>query len=107
MNTNEFMSIVESTHQSCLRLLNKRRKKYTPETDNEDRLIQFKKAASLSLTHPICALGGMMSKHTTRLYDMIEQVRVGKMPSDNEWNETIHDHINYLHLLKGLLKEEE
>ena len=107
MNTEKFMSVVESTHQSCKRLLLNRGAKYTPNSSGEDRLIQFKKAGSLSLTHPICALGGMMSKHTTRLYDMIEETRVGNIPRDKEWHETIHDHINYLYLLKGLLREEE
>ena len=106
MNTNTFMSVVESTHQSCIRLLTKRGSKYTPESSGDDRLIQFKKAGALSLQHPVCALGGMMSKHTTRLYDMIEEVRSGRMASEKEWNETIHDHINYLYLLKGILKEE-
>ena len=43
------------------------------------------------------ALGGMMVKHTTSVYDMIAS---GKEYPLSLWNEKITDHINYLLLLK-------
>jgi hypothetical protein len=71
-----------------------------------DRLSNFKHAAHLqNLTLP-AALGGMMSKHTVSVYDMIYRYQNGEKFSQEKWDEKIGDHINYLILLQAVLAEE-
>ena len=70
-----------------------------------DRLNAFKIAASLQGCTPKAALAGMMSKHVVSLYDMCYS---SLLQFDLEqWDEKITDCINYLILLKALIKEEQ
>jgi len=97
MDTKKFEAVVQLQHTRCLNVLVDRKKRYAR---GEDRLEQFKVAAQLSRTTPIKALGGMMSKHTTTLYDLIEHGGPARL-----WDEVLTDNMNYLHLLNALLVE--
>jgi len=98
MNTKDFNNLVVKTQEQCIKVLHEKEKQYAT---NDDRLIQFKRAATLQEMSHIEALGGMMVKHTTKLYMMIAD---WANPS-NDWDEVITDHINYLYLLKGVLED--
>lgn len=80
------------------------RKKNTPETAF-DCLSAFKIAASLQGCTPKTALAGMMSKHVVSLYDMCYSSLL--QFELEQWDEKITDCINYLILLKALIKEEQ
>lgn len=99
MNNEDFSQVVEEQLTLCENLLCKKGKEYDHTT--EDRLHVFKVAAKLEGVTPMQALGGMMAKHTISIYDLIAS------DCDNLllWDEKITDHINYLLLLKGLIKE--
>ncbi len=101
MKPKDFNSLVAEMQTQCLKVLYEKEKQYGSK---EDRLVQFKVAAGLQgITHAQ-ALGGMMAKHTTKLYAMIQEATTGLMDSA-AWDEVITDHINYLYLLKGLIED--
>lgn len=102
MNVRTFDACVKRKQAECRKVLKEKGEYYKV---SEDRLDQFKKAAVLEDTTPIGALGGMMVKHTTKLYDLIAAEERGEHIEQEEWDEVITDHINYLHLLNGLLEE--
>ena len=63
----------------------------------------FKAAAALQHTTPERALAGMLAKHIVSLYDMCFD---GDTDYDiSTWNEKITDSLNYLFLLKAIVKE--
>ena len=71
--------------------------------DDTDRLGAFKAAAALQHTTPERALAGMLAKHIVSLYDMC-------FDNDTDygistWEEKITDSLNYLFLLKAIVKE--
>ena len=80
-----------------------KKKEYTG--DNIDRLSAFKIAAALQNCDPKAALAGMMSKHVVSLYDMCYSTLLHF--DMEQWDEKITDCINYLILLKALVKEEQ
>ena len=71
--------------------------------DDPDRLGAFKAAAALQHTTPQRALAGMLAKHIVSLYDMCFAEEV-VYPMDT-WDEKITDSLNYLFLLKAIVKE--
>ena len=99
MNNVEFGKVVGEQLQTCENLLIKKGEEYDHTT--EDRLHVFKVAAELEGITPMQALGGMMVKHTVSVYDLI----ASNCNNLTLWDEKITDHINYLLLLKGLIKE--
>ena len=103
MTQSEFKLIFANQVMKCETTLNNKRKEYTG--DNLDRLSAFKIAASLQGCTPQRALVGMMAKHIVSLYDMCYS---SLLQFDLEqWDEKITDCINYLILLKALIKEEQ
>lgn len=85
----------------CRKILQKKTKEYTG--DDTDRLGAFKAAAALQHTTPERALAGMLAKHIVSLYDMCFD---GDTDYDiSTWNEKITDSLNYLFLLKAIIKE--
>ena len=100
MTPKEFNSLVTNVQTECLKVLYEKEKQYGSK---EDRLIQFKVAAGLTNKSQVQALGGMMAKHTTKLYMMMDDTS-GFMDTE-AWDEVITDHINYLYLLKGVLED--
>lgn len=74
-------------------LLLEKGREYATETD---RFKQFDKAAAIMDSTPKQALAGMLTKHTTSVYDMI----LSDADFDSiVWEEKIADHITYLTLL--------
>lgn len=103
MTQNEFNVVLEQQYRKCADVLAHKKKEYTG--DRIDRLSAFKIAASLQGCTPKAALAGMMSKHVVSLYDMCYS---SLLQFDLEqWDEKITDCINYLILLKALIKEEQ
>lgn len=85
----------------CADILQRKTKEYTG--DDTDRLGAFKAAAALQHTTPERALAGMLAKHIVSLYDMCfaDGVNFGM----DTWDEKITDSLNYLFLLKAVVKE--
>ena len=64
----------------------------------------FKAAAALQQCTQARALAGMLAKHIVSLYDMCFADRVSY--DMGTWEEKITDSLNYLFLLKAIVKEE-
>lgn len=102
MDNDTFMEEVKKQFIRCERVLRKKEEFYA---SGLDRLSQFKKMAVLQEGTSLAALSGVMSKHLTRLVDMMEsQTDIFKY-KEKDWNETITDTMNYCLLLQGLLAE--
>jgi len=87
----------------CAVTLQKKAPEYTG--GSTDRLTAFKTAAALQNCTPSQALAGMLAKHIVSLYDMCFS---GSAAFDMEvWDEKITDSLNYLFLLKAIVKEEK
>lgn len=98
MITETFEKVVSDTLRHCTDMLIVKAREYA----TEDRLHNFRVAAGLEGISPRQALAGMMAKHTVSVYDMC---RGGEYPTET-WDEKICDSINYLLLLRALVKEE-
>lgn len=85
----------------CADILQKKTQEYTG--DDTDRLGAFKAAAALQHTTPERALAGMLAKHIVSLYDMCFAENTHFDMST--WDEKITDSLNYLFLLKAIVKE--
>ena len=103
MTQSEFKLLFADQVMKCEETLQNKRKEYTG--DNIDRLSAFKIAAALQNCDPKAALAGMMSKHVVSLYDMCYSTLLHF--DMEQWDEKITDCINYLILLKALVKEEQ
>ena len=93
--------VFEEQVERCASVMKKKTREYTG--DEEDRLCAFKAAAALLHTTPERALAGMMAKHIISLYDMCFDDD-GSYDMDT-WEEKITDSLNYLFLLKAVVKE--
>ncbi len=100
MNTVEFEKVVNDQLNKCKDVMIEKAKQYADNT-NDDRLHNFKIAATLQNCTPVAALAGMMCKHTVSVYDLIQQHNNGATISAEMWDEKITDSINYLLLLKA------
>lgn len=98
MNVLEFNEIIDKTLNNCTDVLCGKAKEYASDTD---RLHNFKVAAALQGLTPVQALHGMMSKHIVSIADMCMS---GEKYSAEMWDEKIGDNINYLLLLRALIK---
>lgn len=67
------------------------------------RLGAFKAAAALQHCSPERALAGMLAKHIVSLYDMC--FAENTCFDMSTWDEKITDSLNYLFLLKAIVKE--
>ena len=101
MTIEKFNEIVTAQLETCHTLLTSKGKEYALD---KDRLLVFKRAASVQGETPAQALCGMMAKHTISVYDMVMS---GDHYSVERWNEKITDSINYLLILKTLIMEAE
>ena len=99
MKTDEFNKIVEDQLEAIRRVLVKKADEYNLE---EDRLGFFKRAAAFADETPEQALYGFLLKHLQSITDMVQS---GKVYPEFLWNEKITDTMNYLVLLRGLLKD--
>lgn len=103
MNTETFDNIINEQLQTCKDVLISKAKEYA----TDDRLHNFKVAAAIQGCTPIKALAGMMAKHTVSIYDMCNGTGCGMVYTLARWEEKITDSINYLLLLKALVKESD
>ncbi|CAK0747705.1 conserved hypothetical protein [Azospirillaceae bacterium] len=101
MTHQEFDNIFDETVKKCQSILNVKKYEYA----TEDRLHNFKAAAYVQGITSAVALSGMMAKHIISLFDMLRQPEINW--SLETWDEKIIDAINYLILLRALIKEEE
>jgi len=101
MTQDEFKTVVNEMFTQCCDLLSVKEKEYS---DGKDRLVQFKNSGILLYKGPIEALAGMMVKHTTKLYSMLDD-DFGTHTRE-AWEEVLNDHTNYLFLLKAMLIDE-
>jgi hypothetical protein len=99
MKYSTFNELVEKQFKMLRDLLAVKGGEYSPDID---RLYSFKAAARLQDKTPIQALGGMLSKHTVSIYDMIAE----NSHDLAKYDEKINDSIAYLLLLKALVVEE-
>ena len=102
MNTPEFNALFEQTVEMCRETLCAKADEYA---EGDDRLHNFHQAAHLQGGTAVSALGGMMSKHTVTVYDLIRREAKGQAVSAELWDEKTIDHINYLILLRGIVAE--
>lgn len=100
MRAEEFNKVFRETVDRSAAVLMRKASEYA---DDVDRLRNFKQAAHLQDESPIEALSGMMAKHTVSIYDMMKS---GGRFTQDQWDEKILDHINYLILLRALVVEE-
>ena len=100
MITKDFNEVVQSQLDYCKQLLITKGQEYSLD---EDRLLVFKRAAELQGESPKQALCGMMAKHIISIYDMCMSDQTF---DDAKWTEKITDAMNYLLLLKAMVKEE-
>ena len=98
----EVNAVFDEQVKLCADTLQRKTKEYTG--DNADRLSAFKAAAALQNCTQEQALAGMMAKHIISLYDMC--FAAGVSYDLDTWNEKITDSLNYLFLLKAIVKEE-
>lgn len=98
---NEVNAVFDEQVRRCADILLKKTKEYTG--DDTDRLGAFKAAAALQHTTPERALAGMLAKHIVSLYDMC--FADGVSFDAGTWDEKITDSLNYLFLLKAIVKE--
>ena len=101
MNTETFNKIIREQIERCENTLCKKADEYA----TDDRLHNFKVAVGLQGCLPTTALGGMMTKHTVSVYDMIRGLEEGESYPIELWNEKIGDSINYLLLLAAAVRE--
>ena len=101
MTPNDFYKLVERTFTDLKELLKLKEGEYS---QGGDRLDQFKKGATLINRKSHQVLQGFMLKHTTAIYDMLQEDNTD-MFTQVRWREKIYDHINYLILLLAIVEE--
>ena len=97
----EVNDVFEEQVERCASVMKRKTREYTG--DEEDRLCAFKAAAALLHTTPERALAGMMAKPIVPLYDMCWDD--GGSYDMHTGEEKITDSLNYLFLLKAVVKE--
>ena len=97
----EVNAVFDEQVKRCAGILQQKTKEYTG--DDTDRLGAFKAAAALQHTTPERALAGMLAKHIVSLYDMCFADSVSYEESVRD--EKITDSLDYLFLLKAVVKE--
>lgn len=103
MNAKRYNKIINDRLVKCTQLLCAKSDEYA----TDDKLHNFKVAATLQGCTPITALAGMMCKHTVSVYDLIRDNEEGKKIPKELWEEKIGDSINYLLILTALIEEQE
>lgn len=97
MKDSEFNRYINQQIERCQKILSHKSTLYASDVD---RLHNFDVASTLWGSNQIMALGGMLSKHTVRLFDMIQ---APNEVSIHDWDETITDHLNYLLILSAII----
>jgi len=103
MTHEEFNVVLNETIRKCKSTLATKKDIYASDLD---RLDNFKQASSLQKCSQAQALWGMLSKHLVALSEYIKLDASGYAITAEEFEEKLGDSINYLILLRGILKEE-
>jgi hypothetical protein len=102
MNHIDFGKLVNARLAVCNQTLGRKANEYA----TEDRLHNFKIAASLQGIEPETALLGMWAKHIVSVVDIVNRTERGEdCPSREMLSEKITDVINYALLLEALIEE--
>lgn len=102
MTNAEFTKVVDSQLDRCRNVFVSKTAEY--DLTPVDRFRTFKVAGELQNLTAKQALCGMMCKHVTSIFDMVETNEDYPL---EKWDEKITDNINYLLLLRGLIEEEK
>ena len=100
MDSQKFNQVLEAQLERSTSVLLKKAEEYA----TSNRLHNFDVAAKLQGVSQKEALAGMMAKHTVSIYDMCN---TSELFTEEQWNEKITDHINYLLLLRAVVQEDE
>lgn len=98
MTSTQFDKLVDEQIEYIRRTLKTKQEEYA----TEDRLYNFNIGASISGSTPEKTCWGYMLKHLVSLYDIAHGVR---NPTIQQLDEKIGDTINYLILLKAIIRE--
>jgi hypothetical protein len=101
MKQEDFDKLVDTIFSDLKTILSSKAKQYAGD---QDRLDQFKRATVFTNLPAHRNLAGLMVKHTTSVYDMLQALNLTDYPI-SLWEEKIYDHINYLLLLMGLIED--
>jgi hypothetical protein len=91
-----YEQIINEQIERCKKTLLKKGKEYA----TKDMLHNFKVAAKLEKCSMPEALCGMLAKHTISIFDMCKKPNAY---TEEQWNEKVTDHINYLLILQAIL----
>ena len=103
MTTEQFMILAQNRMQHCVTLM--AGSKDADYTRNGDKFHNFKRAAQIANITPEQALKGMWLKHIVSIFDIIDDIDQGKLPTQEIINDKFTDMINYPALLEGLITE--
>jgi len=103
MTDEQFNELLSETQETMRNTLIQKAKEY----QRGDRLSNFKTAATRLNCTPERALLGMLEKHSTAIFDYVNDLEVGRRMPLEQWQEKIIDSINYLVLLLALATERE
>ena len=102
MNYISFSKAFEDRVDLCRRVLVGKNAEYAR---GNDKLHNFKEAASMEGSSPEQALRGMLLKHWQSLRDLCDDLDKDQYHPVALWDEKIGDALNYLFLLDALVKE--
>ena len=102
MNPQDFNKLAKNRFAKCTELMGLKSNEYARDND---KLHNFKMAGLMQNVIPEQALMGMKVKHDVSIYDIVEDIYYGKLPSLDLLAEKISDEINYLVLLEALITE--
>ena len=104
MKEEDLKKIMEKQFEHCSMVMLRKSDEYTEGSD--DKLEHFRAAAALMGVKPEAALMGMLSKHLVSVADMCMDQRGSAAYSIDQWEEKITDSMNYLFLLKAIIRED-
>lgn len=111
MRTELFNKVIEAAVDRSLSMMARKNDEYSGNTDydpkskvNDDRLRGCKSVAEIQGVNIFRAIGGLMAKHTSSVYDLIRNTESGEVADLSIWQEKITDHINYLLLLEAAVR---
>lgn len=103
MNEVEFSALLHRRLELIENVLGEKAKEYVR---NGDRLHNFRRAAEISgLTKEEVLWNGFALKHLTSVFDIVDDIKKGKLPSKELADEKIGDLINYLILLEACIED--
>lgn len=114
MRTELFNKVIEAAVDRSLAMMAKKNDEYSGSADydlkakvDDDRLRGCKSVADIQGVNIFRAIGGLMAKHTSSVYDLIRDTESGEVADMSVWQEKITDHINYLLLLEAAVRDQK